>query len=176
MADDFKEAQSAQKFYGDSVKLLMEGRDDNFFTLLNSYLAENPSINVQDVIQSYHSDGKNLLHIASSSGKLKPVARIVEMSSHPDRIVNAADNAGFTPLLNATIAGSVDTLKYLLKAGADVNAKNKDDASAVHFAAGDGCVEILEILKEAGADLNQPSHAGTPIAWASGKGKYDALR
>jgi hypothetical protein len=24
--------------------------------------------------------------------------------------------------------------------------------------------------------LNQPSHAGTPIAWASGKGKYDALR
>ena len=88
----------------------------------------------------------------------------------------SADNAGFTPLINATISESIPIMKMLINLGANVNARNNDGATAAHFAAGDGAVERLQILCEAGADLTLLSQSGTPLHWASGKGHVDALR
>ncbi len=75
------------------------------------------------------------------------------------------DNGGFTPLINATISESVTVMTMLLGLGAEVNARNKDGAAAIHFAAGDGKVERLQVLCDAGADLTLLSEAGSPLHW-----------
>lgn len=79
--------------------------------------------------------------------------------------MSAADNGGFTPLINATISESLPVMSLLLELGAEVNARNKDGASAIHFAAGDGQVERIRILCDAGADLTLLSEAGSPLHW-----------
>jgi ankyrin repeat protein len=86
------------------------------------------------------------------------------------------DKAGFTPLINATIAESLPIMKHLIDLGADVNARNADGAAAIHFAASDGSLERLELLAKHGADLSYMSKAGTPLHWACGKSRADAVR
>src|ERR1700686_1076712 len=45
--------------------------------------------------------------------------------------VNLRDPRGATPLMHAAAVGSVEAMKLLLKAGADVNAKNGLDTTAL---------------------------------------------
>src|ERR1700730_7078368 len=51
--------------------------------------------------------------------------------------VNTKDQRGTTPLLYAAASGSLDAMKALLSAGADVNAKNAFDATAMLWSAND---------------------------------------
>src|SRR6266700_1403042 len=44
--------------------------------------------------------------------------------AHSKSAVNAADSRGATPLMHAAAIGSLDAIKILLDAGADVNAKS----------------------------------------------------
>lgn len=173
MSSDANDAQAAQRFYGDCVKFIMEGKHDEFCGLLQRYSALNPNVSMQDIFENYHSEGKILLHIAASRGNLHSVELILNKCIN---IVNFADNAGFTPIINATISESFDVMSYLIKMGADVERANNDGARAVHFAAGDGSVERLTLLREAGATFDHVSNAGSPLAWAAGKGHYDAVK
>ena len=56
---------------------------------------------------------------------------IIEMDQH---IVNMKDNHGDTPLHEACICGDVGIVKYLLKRGADPDAKNNDGISPLEIA------------------------------------------
>ena len=51
--------------------------------------------------------------------------------------VNGADARGVTPLMHAAAFGNIETLRALLDAGAEVNARNRADATALLWAAGD---------------------------------------
>lgn len=50
---------------------------------------------------------------------------------------------------SSAAGGGKDTVKVLLKYGADVSIKGKSDATALHIAAGCNCVEIMPLLIEA---------------------------
>ena len=51
--------------------------------------------------------------------------------------IEIGDGRGATPLMHAAAFGNFETLKALINAGANVNARNQMDATALLWAAGD---------------------------------------
>ncbi len=56
-----------------------------------------------------------------------------------------------TALMVAAAQGHTKTLKVLIEAGADANAKTNDGVNALQYAAALGHKKIVKILKRAGA-------------------------
>ena len=55
-----------------------------------------------------------------------------------------------------------------MEAGADVNARDKDELTPLMFAAGSNTPEVLRVLLEAGADVNAKDTNGwTPLIFAA---------
>ena len=67
---------------------------------------------------------------------------------------------------DAAIEGNIEKVKQHLADGTDVNIKDKDGASPLHFAAGSGHKEVVELLIARGADVNE----GTPLNYAAFNG------
>lgn len=59
---------------------------------------------------------------------------------------------GESPLIRAAHNGHMQTVKFLVEQGANVNALDMGDNSALHWAAMRGHVEIVKFLTEQGAD------------------------
>jgi ankyrin repeat protein len=77
------------------------------------------------------------------------------------------DRRGTTPLMYAAAAGSFETIKMLVEAGAEVNAKNDFDITALMWCATDE--PKVRLLLGKGADPNARSKQGrTPLLIASG--------
>src|SRR5579863_8721113 len=80
--------------------------------------------------------------------------------------VNTKDQHESTPLMYAAVYGSLDAMQLLLGAGADVNAKNAFDATALLWCAGDPAK--VRLLVERGASVNARSKQGrTPLIIAA---------
>ncbi len=80
--------------------------------------------------------------------------------------VNARDRRGSTPLMYAAAFGSADSVKALIDAGADVNAHNSLEATALVWGAADA--EKARLLVEHGADVNARTKLGrTPLMIAA---------
>ena len=76
------------------------------------------------------------------------------------------DRYGSTPLMHAAAFGSVEALEILLKKGADVNARNAFNATALLRAAADA--RKARLLIEHGADVKAAAQTGrTPLMVAS---------
>src|SRR5260221_9906612 len=90
--------------------------------------------------------------------------------------VNVRDPRGSTPLMQAAAIGSLEAMKLLLKAGADVNAKNGLDSTALIWGASDPAK--VRLLVDAGANVNARSKISrTPLQVAAGHaGSLDAVR
>src|SRR4051812_40243424 len=81
--------------------------------------------------------------------------------------VNVKDSRGSTPLMYATEVGSEAMMRRLIDAGADVNAKNSFDATALMWGA--SSLARVKLLVEHGADVNARSKQGhTPLRLAAG--------
>jgi len=71
---------------------------------------------------------------------------------------NLKDDRGITPLMLAAVAGSREAMKLLIDRGAEVNAKNAFDSTALMWSATD--LEKTRLLLDAHADPNIVSKAG----------------
>jgi ankyrin repeat protein len=65
--------------------------------------------------------------------------------------VNATDERGNTPLLEAARYGHEDICRVLIGAGADVKAKDKDGKTALMLAVQNNHDDVVRVLKQAGA-------------------------
>ena len=80
--------------------------------------------------------------------------------------VNLKDQRESTPLMYAAAHGSLEAMKLLIAAGADVNAKNAFSATALLWCAND--IAKVRLLVEKGADVNVHSKQGmTPLVVAA---------
>ena len=95
---------------------------------------------------------------------------LAHLKAHVNKTnVNARDRRGATLLMHAAAFGSADAVKLLLASGADVNAHNDFDATALIWAAHDA--EKARLLMASGADVNARSKQGrTPLMLASTRG------
>jgi len=88
---------------------------------------------------------------------------------------NSRDQHGTTPLMYAAALGSLEAMKVLLLAGADVNARNAFDATALMW-----CInqpKMVQLLLAKGADVNARSKIGrTPLLLAAAYGNPETLK
>jgi ankyrin repeat protein len=81
--------------------------------------------------------------------------------------VDLRDSRGNTPLMHAAAVGTIDAMRLLMKAGADVNARSGLDATALVWCATNP--EKARLLIEAGAEVNVKTKLGrTPLMMAAG--------
>lgn len=93
--------------------------------------------------------------------------------AHPQVDVNAANEAGETPLMMAALRGSEEWTKKLLARGAQVH---KPGWSPVHYAATGPAPAALRVLLDAGAPLDARSPNGTtPLMMAARYGKEESV-
>ena len=77
---------------------------------------------------------------------------------------------GITPLMATAITGQIDTSKFLLKVGADVNISGEYGVTALKLACGHGHIESVKWLLRHGADIHAKGKLNnTAIMWASGQ-------
>jgi len=84
---------------------------------------------------------------------------------------NWPDLSRRTPLMHACARKQLEVAKLLLERGADVNARDMDGKTALHFTAAEGrSADTVRLLLEHGADVNAVDRFGfTPADYWTGK-------
>ena len=96
--------------------------------------------------------------------------------------VNVAGEGGMTPLMLAASLGQLDQVKALLKAGADVAARDEREYNALMCAAYNadldrGFPEVVQALIDAGADIETKIFYGIrPLMLAAGAGEAGVVQ
>ena len=115
------------------------------------------------------------------------VRAAISRGVNPNQRIAAPGYSGGAPLLAlAARGGSVQVVRYLIAAGADINARTPVNETplmlAAYFREGEGSAaaerhdEAMRILVEAGAQLENHPHHYTPLAYAAYNNRQQALR
>ncbi len=82
-----------------------------------------------------------------------------------------------SPVADAAMRGDLDTVRTLLRDGADVNAAQGDGMTALHWSAINGEAELMQVLLYAGANADPTTRLGgyTPLHLASNEGRGEAV-
>jgi ankyrin repeat protein len=120
-------------------------------------------------------DGTSALHWAVQANDLELTDLLLRAGAH----VSAANKAGATPLLLATVNGNAAIIERLLVAGADPNAPltNSSD-TAIMMASRTGNVEAVKVLLDHGAQVNAKETWGgtTTLMWAVSERHSDVVK
>ncbi|MEC8893816.1 MAG: ankyrin repeat domain-containing protein, partial [Candidatus Poribacteria bacterium] len=100
-------------------------------------------------------------------------AKVTELLSQQGANTNFSGPVG-SDIWTAAVSGDIEAVKQQLAKGVDVNAKNKDGASALHAAAIVGQYEVAELLIQKGANVNvSGDDGGTALHAAAFLGQYE---
>jgi len=97
--------------------------------------------------KSESSPQTNALFRATREGNTDMVRSLI---SSPGANVNATDDRGSTPLLEAARYGHEDICRVLIAAGANIKAKDNDGKTALALAIQGDHDEVVRVLKQAG--------------------------
>lgn len=119
--------------------------------------------------------------MAAKTADLEALKVLLELGADPlirtvDEVTPVIAAAGLGTLAAGEVAGTesevLETLKWLLEIGLDVNAASKQGETAMHAAAYKNLPKVITFLAESGADVeiwNQPNqHGWTPLLIAEG--------
>ena len=91
--------------------------------------------------------------------------------SHKRIPADVRDDGGNTSLMSAALDGQTETVRALLRNGADVNAQNLEGRTALMFAVINLRTATVTTLLQFGADVNVQAHCGcTPLTLAACSG------
>ncbi len=77
--------------------------------------------------------------------------------------INALDEYGFTPLIEAAIADNIEIAKILIDYGADVNLQDATGGTALQWTAENNNIPFTRLLLDKGANPNGYTFAGQPV-------------
>ena len=148
-------------------------------------------------------DRRTALHVAASEGHLSLVTFLLDGGANPNRsdrwggsplddaqrhrfpaVAKALRERGGrlgvrdhgAALIEAAFNGDVDTCQMLLTDGADPNAADYDDRTALHLASSEGRIDVMACLIASKADINCFDRwGGRPIDDALRKGHGDCV-
>ena len=164
--------------------------NDNTNDNINSKSSSHSSsLFLQELLRTYPNYNLNMrsldnssmcpIHWAASIGSLCNVNFILKVCSEQnniDSILECRDKAGCTPLLVAAQYGHADLCAFLIKRGANVHAKDKEMAGALHWAAYNGWQSVIGLLCYQGflteldlGDADSLGHTALHLAALQGK-------
>lgn len=112
------------------------------------------------------------LHIVASLGGSK---HIMDLLCDNGANLNAGDKDGFRPLCNASYAGHIEAMQYLLARESKLP-EAPDYTPALCSAAKGGSLEAVSILLDRGASATKPDHTGRkPVLCAAHHGHLDIV-
>ena len=107
-----------------------------------------------DVDKANDFHGVTPLSLACANGNSGMVKKLLAAGADP----NQAQQSGETPLMSCANTGAVEGVRALLKRGADVNAReNKEDQTALMWAAAEKHSRVVELLVSNGANVEARS-------------------
>ncbi|KIW69667.1 hypothetical protein PV04_05531 [Phialophora macrospora] len=122
-----------------------------------------------DVNSSNYSRGTPLT-IAAAQGHGKIVKFLLDIENIDIEATMAYGNR--TPLILAATRGDMEMVRLLLEKGANVEARDSEQATALFAAADKGHVSVVDRLIKAGADVNSADQLGkTPLIRAAWGGR-----
>lgn len=126
-----------------------------------------------------HEQNRKLFE-AVKNGRYKEVTDLITMGTDIYHCIGITlrpyNNEYNTPLHLAAALGYLDIAKYLLKKGADVNARNRKKQTPLHLAVFNAHKDIIKYLIVHKAEINAVEDEGdSPLAWAVYKGQTAIL-
>jgi hypothetical protein len=110
-------------------------------------------------VNSRNSTGIPLLNIAARTRTGNPdVIRFLIASGADVNLL--AEDRGTTALIDSVMAQNLDIMDDLIKAGTDLNVKDKNGQTALIVAAGASREKMVEVLLKAGSDADIPDSLG----------------
>ena len=126
-------------------------------------------------VNSTSADGKSALGWAASLGHSIITKLLLEKGA--DVMPMTRKITQMVPLEEAAAYGDLSTVQLLLNYGADLNYRDREGWSAIHWAAEDGNWEVVLLLLDNGADVNVFSSYGTsPLHCAANGGHENIVR
>ena len=122
--------------------------------------------------------GNGLIHFAAYFNSVRCISFLLLKYGY---MINSQNKCNFTPLMYAVSRKHFDMIKILIDAGADLNKRNDDGHTALHFASN---IDIVRTLCIHGADPNidtfldiSQQHVGyTPLLYAAYQGNLDIIK
>lgn len=115
-----------------------------------------------------------ILHWAAVMGKERLVELLLSFAECP---VDEPDDTGATPLILATLKGSLPICKMLVERNANVNHANTNGHTPVKYAGSKNQKELLAYLLDCGGDPNARDNIGdTPLHRVASMEHHDCLR
>ena len=79
------------------------------------------------------------------------------------------------PLIDAVKAGDTEAIRTLIQRGADVNAKEGDGGTALHWASYHDDLDAADLLIRAGANVNAVNDLGATALWTASQNGSEAM-
>lgn len=117
--------------------------------------------------------GYNAMHYAAEIGRTE----VVQLFSTNKNLIDSIDIDGMTPLMWAAFKGTAATCEALLKAGADVQLKDKSEQNTLHYAVKGGKIEIVQLFLNHKELIDaKDAHETTPIMLAVNPEIFEMLQ
>ncbi len=126
--------------------------------------------------ESVFSDKKIIaLCNAAQSGDVKKTLKLIKEGVNVNAVADKEDGSGVTPAVFAVMAETTDTLKELIRAGANVNIQYEGKTSLLFFVM-DKPAAFTEVLLAAGANPNTEVPNGTILGEAFANKNMEAAK